>query len=963
MEAIAGMVLDFGFKMLKSRSDFNENLETLERNVKLLSDRAFDVKTDVENRERSGKKKRKREVGSWFDEVMKVEEGLRALKEEVTRGKKNVGALEKMNERVGELLKQSKHFETLVHDMYESEECLLLAPQVHEEKSKQYLEVIWTWLHVENVSSVGIYGMGGVGKTTLAKHIHNRLVNEVRYHVRWVTVSQGFSIKRLQDDLAKIVNLDLSDEVDEQIRAAKLYRAFKEWKNIVIILDDVWNRLCLEKLGNPLGVEGGRLILTTRSREVCEKMGCKKLFEVKKLNTDDAWELFKKSLGDETVLSPDIEPYAKSMARRCRGLPLGLITLAGSMRGVTDIREWRNALKEFPYDMESDVFKILQYSYDRLRDTNMQECFLYCALYPEDFVIGRDELIVKFIMEGLVKGDSRQEEFDQGHTILNKLVKVCLLEATASFKREEVKMHDLLREMALRITNVKPRYMVRAGIGLQVLEEQDWTFDLDKVSFMFSCIEEIPEDMAPNCPTLSTLLFHGCWLRRITESFFQHMNNLLVLDLSCNLDLTDLPSCISNLGSLRALSLRGCRGLRSVPPLGKLKNLWVLDLHGTGIKEVPQGMGNLVELKFLDMGEIDLKKGLAKEILPKPSRLRYLKLPVCIDARGEDLASLELLEEFEGRFCDLHNFNKFMTSRRSYERDWWFDIHVWDADKGTILESEFGDCILRRVIVENLTIEAGGGEAPTSIILPHCIDILDISNCNGLSSCLMDNFLSRTTLRGLNCEISLCDDIEWIVNVPSGRNTTADPHCICFQSLSVEYLPNLVGLCKGNIASHTFSGLTELGISWCHKMKKLFPRAILQDLKNLQKLDVACCEEMEEIIAEEATDEDGSSQLGTSSDILILPKLKELTLWNLPKLKRICEGKLICDSVESMSFKWCLKLKRMPFYAPTTNAHPFPALRKIKVLGKNWWRTLEWEQSHLKTLFQPYVTCPFGRPL
>ncbi|XP_059276660.1 probable disease resistance protein At1g61300 [Lycium ferocissimum] len=955
MDAFLGKFVDFAVNKVKSITDFDENLKTLERNVKLLSDRASDVETDVENLERYGKKKRKREVGSWFDEVMKVKEGLHVLKEEVARGKKNGGALEKMNGRVGELLEQSKHFGTLVHDMYESEECLLLAPQVHEEKSKQNLEVIWTWLHVENVSSIGIYGMGGVGKTTLAKHIHNRLVNE-SYKVCWVTVSQGFSIKRLQDVLAKIVKLDLSDEVDEQIRAAKLNGAFKEGKNIVIILDDVWDRLSLEKLGDPLGVEGCRLILTTRSCEVCQKMGCKKLFEVEKLNTDDAWELFKKSLGDETLLSPDIEPVAKSMARRCKGLPLGLITLAGSMRGVTDIREWRNALKEFPDDMESDVFKVLQYSYDRLRNTNMQECFLYCALYPEDDEIDRDELIDRFIMEGLVKGNSRQEEFDQGHTILNKLVKVCLLEATHGIYDgkhcEAVKMHDLLREMALRITNVKPRYMVRTELRSQVPEEQDWAFDLDKVSFLKSYIRGIPEDMAPNCPTLSTLLFRCCRLRSIPESFFQHMNNLQVLDLSSNSELMDLPSCISNLGSLRALLLRGCKQLRSIPPLGKLKNLRVLDISGTGIEEVPQGMGNLVKLKFLDMGRIDLPK----EIFPKLFQLQYLNLPLCVNAQVEDLASLELLEVFGGRFRDLHNFNKFMRSRRNYEKDWWYDILIGPNSSFPYSIDHENHKIIkeRRVIVKDCTIEAGGGEAPTSIILPHCIQILRIENCHGLSSCFVDNFLSQTTLRGLNCTIHFCDDIKWIINVSSGRNTTTDPHCICFHSLTVSCLPNLVGLCKGNIASHTFSGLTVLSIKDCNKMKKLFPRAIFPDLKNLEKLYVYWCKEMEEIIAEEATDQDGSSQLGTSSDILILPKLKELRLSTLPKLKSICEGKLICDSLESMSFFKCPKLKRLPFYAPTTNAHPFPALREI-VVDENWWETLEWEQSHLKTLFQPYV--------
>ncbi|KAM3215922.1 hypothetical protein P3L10_025362 [Capsicum annuum] len=952
MEAVAGKVIEYiekagtyFIRKIKSCTNFGKNLKTLERNVKRLSDRADDMRTDVENQERSGRKKRKQQVESWLNEVEQLKEEFHQLKEEATRGKKNIGALKELNGRVAEV-EQRSNFGELVCDVYESEECPMLVQPVQEEKSKQNLEEVWTWLRDENVSSIGIYGMGGVGKTTLAKHIHNRLINDHRYQVCWLTVSQGFSVKGLQDELAKFVKLDLSNEEDEHRRSAKLNSAFQKMNKMAIILDDVWDRLSLEKLGDPLGVEGYKVILTTRSCEVCLKMGCQKLLEVKTLNADDAWELFRKGLGFETQLSPDIESVAKSMAERCDGLPLGLITLAGSMRGVTDIREWRNALNEFPEDMESDVFKVLKYSYDRLRDTTMQECFLYCALYPEDCAIVRDELIGRFMMEGLVKGNTREEEFNHGHTILNKLVKLCLLEATDDWGVETVRMHDLLREMALRITTDKPRYLVRVGIGSLVLEEQDWGFDLDRASFYDSNIKRIPEDMAPNCPTLSTLILSNCGLTMIPGPFFQYMNNLQVLDLRDNLGIMDLPSSISNLESLRALSLRRCRRLKSVPPLGKLKNLRVLDVFDTGIEEVPQGMENLVKLKFLDMGRTGLDE-LPKEILTKLSHLQYLNLPGRVNAPVEDLASLELLEVFVGRFCDLHYFHKFMSSLHNYEKDLWYTIFVGQVN----IDDGFDNYIpkQRRVIVEDYTIEAA-----TSIFLPHGIDGLHIRKCQGLSSCFVDNFLSRTTSsRGLTCEISYCDEIEWIVNVPSDRDTTTDPHCISFHSLNVYDLRNLVGLCKEKIASHTFSGLTELYISKCHRMKKLFPRAMLQDLKNLEKLDVGRCSEMEEIIGRE--EGEGSSQSSSSSSTSTtadLPKLKQLYLELLPELKSICEGKLMCDSLEYMEFGYCSNLKRMPFYTPTTNEHPFPSLRKIEVYDKNWWERLEWEQSHVKTLFQ-----------
>ncbi|KAL2531055.1 putative disease resistance protein [Forsythia ovata] len=97
----------------------------------------------------------------------------------------------------------------------------------------------------DNILSIGIYGMGGVGKTTLAMHAHDNLLNEPKFsgHVYWITVSQEFSIHKLQSDIAQALKLDFSCGSDEKKRAAQLFQTFQKRGSFVLILDDVGNKL------------------------------------------------------------------------------------------------------------------------------------------------------------------------------------------------------------------------------------------------------------------------------------------------------------------------------------------------------------------------------------------------------------------------------------------------------------------------------------------------------------------------------------------------------------------------------------------------------------------------------------------------------------------------------------------------------------------------------------------------
>ena len=140
---------------------------------------------------------------------------------------------------------------------------------------------------------------GGGGKTTVVTHIYNRLLenNSLFSHVYWVTISKESNIRELQDAIAKKFNIDFSKEGEDNQRSALLLKALQKLKKIVIILDDMWEVYEPELVGIPLGVDRGKLIITTRSSNICERMGCQEIIKVESLSIVEAWELSNKTLG------------------------------------------------------------------------------------------------------------------------------------------------------------------------------------------------------------------------------------------------------------------------------------------------------------------------------------------------------------------------------------------------------------------------------------------------------------------------------------------------------------------------------------------------------------------------------------------------------------------------------------------------------------------------------------------
>jgi GTPase SAR1 family protein len=232
----------------------------------------------------------------------------------------------------------------------------------------------------DEISTIGIYGMGGVGKTTLLQHIRNELLErqDISRSVYWVNVPQGFKIEELQDLIAKYLHLDLSSKDDDLSRAVKLAKELAKKQKWILILDDLWNSFEPQEVGIPIPLEGSKLIMTTRSEMVCRQMNSKNNIRVDALSDEESWTLFTERLGQDIPLSPEVERIVVDVARECAGLPLGIVTLAASLKGIDDLHEWRTTLKRLKesnfWDMEDQIFQILRLSYDCL-DDSAQQCF------------------------------------------------------------------------------------------------------------------------------------------------------------------------------------------------------------------------------------------------------------------------------------------------------------------------------------------------------------------------------------------------------------------------------------------------------------------------------------------------------------------------------------------------------------------------------------------------------------
>ncbi|KAF8024146.1 hypothetical protein BT93_F1365 [Corymbia citriodora subsp. variegata] len=296
MDAILGIVNNtLGlYQKFIDLSRVKEEMDDLEKNMETLSALKADISEELEQEERRPGKKRKREVDEWMQNSASLKDRVLELGRKVKEG--HLLSLPMLAHwvrglltEVDKLREMGRFANGLTLDVKPARGYELQPGELAGQASRTKRDEIWGCLMKEEVLRVGVWGQAGGGKTFLAEHIHDQIVRDCpRFDgACLVNVSQEGTVGTIQTDIAKYLKLALTEESAVYWRA-KLREAL-QGKRLLLILDDVRKSYSLEQVGIALTRDGCKLIVTSRSREVCQQMNCHKLIHVPHGSEEEVW--------------------------------------------------------------------------------------------------------------------------------------------------------------------------------------------------------------------------------------------------------------------------------------------------------------------------------------------------------------------------------------------------------------------------------------------------------------------------------------------------------------------------------------------------------------------------------------------------------------------------------------------------------------------------------------------------
>ncbi|KAL1547794.1 putative disease resistance protein [Salvia divinorum] len=530
---------------------------------------------------------------------------------------------------------------------------------------------------------VKIYGMGGLGKTTLARKVYNH--TDLQSYARaWVCITQQFQPKAVFGEILRQLdsNAGQIDGMEDRELVTRI-QSFSEGRKCLVVIDDIWKNDDWEIIRKAFPVNCN-VILTTRSENIANQQS--EPHKLKFLTEDEGWTLLQK-ITDISPADPDLKSFediGRVIVSKCEGLPLSVCVIGGILRQkVHTLPEWRRVNVDMGSYLRRGegveeykrVNQVLDLSYDAL-PYYLKPCFLYLACFPEDAKIETERLYLLWMAEGFIsyqdKGPNESLR-DVARRYLTELAMRCMVqlhEAKTYYqldKFDSCGLHDLMHDLCSSKAEAEEEKFVKRVDASKYLT--DILSPTQTRVVIPPSIGNSVSRLAISCDFNSTVssvdgLEEVKGLRSFTllQKFFGTPNigfkeNTIDFKMSQYLRIFVADCCEFEGGMLPS-------------KLGELIHLRYMSLRGSNVRELPKSVCSMPYLQTLDLRVPFPAVIRLPNVIWKIKRLKHLFLNEDIEVIGgeklrlDGLQELETLDKITSETCCIADIPRLISLQR-----------------------------------------------------------------------------------------------------------------------------------------------------------------------------------------------------------------------------------------------------------------------------------------------------------